>query len=221
MNILVVDDEENMVQLISSYLKAHHYHVYSAGDGIEAIDLLRERAIDLILLDIMMPNMDGLTACRQIRDFSNIPIIMLTAKSNEDDRVTGLKMGADDYIIKPFSPRELMARVEAALRRTQGYNKGSEGVFQRDGLTVDLNGHVVQVNGSTINLTRKEFLLLSFLVQHRGQVFTREQILDHIWGLESLGTTRTVDTHIKTLRLKLKTAGDYIQTVWGVGYKFT
>jgi DNA-binding response OmpR family regulator len=222
MNILVVDDEKDMIGLLTSYLKAHDYFVFSAGNGREAIDVLKRESIDLVLLDIMMPVMDGLEAAEEIRTFSDVPIIILTAKGNEDDRVAGLKMGADDYVVKPFSPKELLARIEAALRRSKGYNSVNlnSQIVSHEELTVDLKGHVVKVNESTVNLTRKEFMLLSLLIQNQGQVFSREQLLDKIWGFESEGTARTVDTHIKTLRLKLKSAGTYVQTVWGVGYKF-
>ncbi|WP_421382907.1 response regulator transcription factor [Bacillus salacetis] len=222
MNILVVDDEKDMVLLLNSYLKAHDYSVLSAGNGREAVDVLKKESVDLVLLDIMMPVMNGLEAAKEIRTFSEVPIIFLTAKGNEDDRVTGLKIGADDYVVKPFSPKELLARIEAALRRSKGYNGGSaiSQLISHEELSIDLKGHVVKVDGTTVNLTRKEFLLLSLLIQNQGQVFSREQLLDKIWGFESEGTARTVDTHIKTLRLKLKSAGSYVQTVWGVGYKF-
>lgn len=222
MNILVVDDEKDMVGLLNSYLTSHGYYVFPAGNGREAIDVIKSESIDLVLLDIMMPVMDGLEAAQEIRTFSDVPIIMLTAKGNEDDRVIGLKIGADDYVVKPFSPKELLARIEAALRRSKGYKNGNltSQLISHEELMVDLKGHVVKVDGTTVNLTRKEFLLLSLLMQNKGQVFSREQLLDNIWGLESEGTARTVDTHIKTLRLKLKSAGSYVQTVWGVGYKF-
>lgn len=220
MRILVVDDEKDMVSMLKSYLGRYDYMVSEAKDGLEAIQVMKREEIDLILLDLMMPRMDGLAACKEIRTFSDVPILMLTAKSEEDDRVTGLQSGADDYIVKPFSPRELMARVEAMLRRSKGFQM-NDNLFKHHELSVDLKGHVVEVDGEKIRLTRKEFSLLSFLVQHVGQVFSREQLLDQIWGLESGGTMRTVDTHVKTLRLKLKSAGPYIQTVWGVGYKFS
>jgi DNA-binding response OmpR family regulator len=221
-NILVADDEKDMIGLLSSYLKAHDYSVFSAGNGREAINASKRENIDLVLLDIMMPLMDGLEAAKEIRTFSDVPIIILTAKGNEDDRVTGLKAGADDYVVKPFSPKELIARIEAALRRSKGFTSESlkSQTIRHEELTVDLKGHVVNVDGSTVTLTRKEFLLLSLLMQNQGQVFSRDQLLDKVWGFESEGTARTVDTHIKTLRLKLKSAGSYVQTVWGVGYKF-
>ncbi|RIW29364.1 DNA-binding response regulator [Bacillus salacetis] len=225
MNILAVDDEKDMIGLLTSYLKAHDYTVFSAGNGLEAINTLKKEKIDLVLLDIMMPVMDGLEAAREIRTFSDVPIIILTAKGNEDDRVTGLKIGADDYVVKPFSPKELVARIEAALRRSKGYPIGrqrqGDDIIRHEELSIDLKGYVVKVNDDPVNLTRKEFLLLSLLIQNKGQVFTREQLLDRVWGFESEGTARTVDTHIKTLRLKLKSAGVHVQTVWGVGYKFT
>lgn len=222
MNILVADDEKDMILLLTSYLTAHDYSVFPAANGREALGVLRKEPIDLVLLDIMMPVMDGLEAAKEIRTFSDVPIIMLTAKGSEDDRVIGLKIGADDYVVKPFSPKELLARIEAALRRSKGYRSpGADSqMITHEGLSIDLKGHVVKVDGATVNLTRKEFLILALLVQNRGQVFSREQLLDKVWGFESEGTARTVDTHIKTLRLKLKTAGPYIGTVWGVGYKF-
>ncbi|MCA0970551.1 response regulator transcription factor [Halobacillus litoralis] len=220
MRVLVVDDEQDMIHMVKSYLERYNYQVMTAMDGVEAVKAAKNEEVDLIILDIMMPKMDGVTACREIRSFSDVPILMLTAKSDPDDRVIGLRTGADDYIVKPFSLKELLARVEATLRRSKGFQT-EEHLFQHKELMVDLRGHVVEVEGQRVNLTRKEFLLLSFLVQHVGQVFTREQLLDRIWGLESGGTMRTVDTHVKTLRLKLKSAGAYIQTVWGVGYKFS
>ncbi|QHT45436.1 response regulator transcription factor [Bacillus sp. SB49] len=220
MNILVVDDEKEMIRLITSYLEAHSYQVCTAQDGEEAVRLLKTKEIDLVLLDVMMPKMDGMEACREIRRFSDVPVLMLTAKSHEDDRVYGLKVGADDYIVKPFSPKELVARIEASLRRTKGFQIEGEGYFRYKEIEVDLKGHVVRVEQKKVNLTRKEFQLLAHLIQNQGQVFTRDQLLDRVWGFGSEGTMRTVDTHIKTLRLKLKSAGVYVQTVWGVGYKF-
>ncbi|MCP3033343.1 response regulator transcription factor [Halobacillus sp. A1] len=221
MNILVVDDEFDMIKMLKSYLELHHYTVFTAEDGIDAIEAIKMKNIDLVLLDIMMPRMDGITACKEIRDFSDVPILMLTAKGNEDDRVIGLRSGADDYIVKPFSPKELVARIEATLRRANAHQHRNDQFFRHQDISIDFKGHVVRVNEKTINLTRKEFQLLAFLVRNQGQVFTREHLLDHIWGMDSEGTMRTVDTHVKTLRLKLKSAGSHIQTVWGVGYKFT
>ncbi|MCT2536500.1 response regulator transcription factor [Aquibacillus koreensis] len=217
--ILIADDEEQMLLLLSSYLESSGFAITTAGNGKEVLDLYHQQVFDLVVLDIMMPEVDGFTVCKKIREKSNVPIIMLTAKSEELDRIHGLKIGADDYIVKPFSPKELVARVEALLRRSLNYNQRQDVISIGD-LVVDLVGHKVTVNGKIINLTRKEFNLLEFFIHHKGQVFAREQLLDRIWGLESTGTLRTVDTHIKTLRLKLDTASDYIKTVWGVGYKF-
>jgi two-component system, OmpR family, response regulator ResD len=217
--ILLADDEEQMLALLRSYLVKEGYVIVAARNGKEAFDLWERGAFDLVILDIMMPVMDGFSVCKKIREQSNVPIIMLTAKSEELDRVHGLKIGADDYIVKPFSPKELVARVEAILRRSHNFSQKQNGTAA-DGLVIDIEGHTVTVDGNPVNLTRKEFSLLNFLVSHKGQVFSREHLLDSIWGLESTGTLRTVDTHIKTLRLKLKSFGGNIQTVWGVGYKF-
>lgn len=217
--VLIVDDEQEMIGLLKSYLQ-EHYDIFTANDGEEAIYVVKHHALDIVLLDIMMPKMDGITACREIRTFSNVPILMLTAKSDEYDRVEGLRSGADDYIVKPFSPKELEARLEAALRRSKGFSDQNSYLYKHNELVVDTNRHIVQVDEQKVTLTRKEFQLLSLFLKNQQQVFTREQLLDQIWGLDSNGTIRTVDTHIKTLRLKLKSAGAYIRTVWGVGYKF-
>ncbi|MFC0524967.1 response regulator transcription factor [Pontibacillus salicampi] len=217
--ILIADDEQDMIHLVKSYLE-DHYEVYTALDGAEALYIVEHHSVDLVLLDIMMPNMDGITACKKIRKISEVPILMLTAKSDEYDRVMGLQSGADDYIVKPFSPKELVARIEASLRRAKGFATEESSVYQFQEITLDRNSHVVKVAGNSISLTRKEFQLLSLFLQNQDIVFTREQLLDKVWGLESSGTIRTVDTHIKTLRIKLHTAGRYIKTVWGVGYKF-
>ncbi|WP_456278859.1 response regulator transcription factor [Bacillus sp. AK128] len=216
-NILLADDEEQMLNLVTSYLEKEGHRVVKALNGKEALVKMTQE-IDLVVLDVMMPVLDGFSTCQEIRKHSNVPIIMLTAKGREMDKVQGLKIGADDYIVKPFSPKELVARIEALIRRSVGFKQ--EKLLQFNELVVDVEGHNVTVNQSEILLTRKEYLLLEFLLQSRGQVFSREQLLDHIWGYDSVGTIRTVDTHIKTLRLKLKEAGGYIKTVWGVGYKF-
>lgn len=220
MNILIVDDEQEMISLLTSYLTKEGYKTTAAFDGLEAVEAAHNQELDLILLDIMMPRMDGISALKEIRKLSNVPIIMLTAKGDELDRVAGLKSGADDYVVKPFSPEELVARVEASLRRSNGLKQDTREVLTQNELYVDLNGHIVQVHSEDVTLTRKEFQLLTLLIQNKGRVFPREHLLDHIWGFESQGTIRTVDTHIKTLRLKLQSAGSYIKTVWGVGYKF-
>ncbi len=217
-HILIADDEEQMRSLVTSYLEKEGHYVVQASDGQEALDRMTDR-IDLVVLDVMMPVIDGFSACREIRKQSNVPIIMLTAKGGEADKVQGLRIGADDYIVKPFSPKELVARIEALLRRSSGFKQHTNSITINE-LSIDLDGHSISVKGANVTLTKKEFLLLEFLVKNKGQVFSRDQLLDHIWGFDSLGTARTVDTHIKTLRLKLNDAGSYIKTVWGVGYKF-
>ncbi|MED4205700.1 response regulator transcription factor [Neobacillus mesonae] len=217
--VLIADDEEQMLMLVGSYLEKEGYETVTAVDGEEVLARWEQESFDLVILDIMMPKMDGFTVCQKIREVSKVPIIMLTAKSEELDRIHGLKIGADDYIIKPFSPKELVARVEALLRRSNDF-KPRQSVLEQGDLAIDLEGHTAEVQGKRLNLTRKEFSLLDFFFNHKGQVFSREQLLDHVWGLESTGTLRTVDTHIKTLRIKLGPAGYLIKTVWGVGYKF-
>ncbi|MDQ0205664.1 response regulator transcription factor [Alkalicoccobacillus murimartini] len=218
-HVLVVDDEQELLQLVVTYLKNEEYVVYTATDGHEALQTLEQQSIDLVILDIMMEGMDGFELCKRIRTTSQIPVVMLTAKSSEDDRIRGLKLGADDYVVKPFSPRELMARVEAVLRRM---NVGQTDVNKIEiaELVIEKNGRKVFVGGHLVNLTRKEYDLLVFLLESSGQVFTRDHLLMRLWDIDHNKTARTVDTHVKTLRLKLQTAGRFIQTVWGVGYKF-
>jgi len=218
--ILVVDDEQNICQLVGMYLQTNDFEWKSANDGIEALELLANEVFDLVILDIMMPNLDGWTVCKKIRETSQIPVIFLSAKGEEWDKVKGLKMGADDYIIKPFSPGELIARVDAVLRRSIGSQEPSNNLIQVGIIRINKSARTVSVKDKPINLTLKEFDLLLYLCLHKGQVFTREQILEQVWGYDYFGTARTVDTHIKTLRLKLGNDADYISTVWGVGYKF-
>ena len=218
-SILVVDDEKELLQLVVNYLKKEGYIVYTAADGYEALNTLESKTMDLVILDIMMEGIDGFELCKQIRETSHIPVVMLTAKSSEEDRIRGLKLGADDYVVKPFSPRELMARVEAVLRRI----KGGQVELQRievEELAIILDARKVYVENKLVNLTRKEYDLLVFLYESKGQVFTRDHLLTRLWDPDHNKTHRTVDTHIKTLRLKLTSAGRFIQTVWGVGYTF-
>ncbi|WP_042357117.1 response regulator transcription factor [Bacillus rubiinfantis] len=217
--ILLADDEAEMLMLVSSYLEKAGYQTVTAEDGVAVLACWERLAFDLVILDIMMPKLDGFIVCQKLREVSNVPIIMLTAKGEELDRIHGLKIGADDYIVKPFSPKELVARVEALLRRSNDFRPQKQ-VLQIGDLLLDLEGHTAEVQGKRLNLTRKEFSLLEFFFNHKGQVFSREQLLDEVWGLESTGTLRTVDTHIKTLRIKLGATGNFIKTVWGVGYKF-
>jgi len=218
--VLVVDDEEDMRTLIEMYLLNSGYHCLQAQDGKEAIRCLEHATVDLILLDIMMPQRDGFLVCEEIRRKSDVPIIFVSAKGEEWDKVKGLKLGGDDYVVKPFNPGELIARVEAVLRRT---GKKAPLYTEQDVLTigkieVNQKARTVTINGQLINVTLKEFDLLLFLMRHKNQALSREQLLEHVWGGSYGGSLRTVDTHIKTLRMKLKEA-DYIQTVWGIGYK--
>lgn len=218
-HILVVDDESDLLKLLTSFLEKE-YNVLTAQSGLEAVRLMESHVIDLVVLDVMMEGWDGFTTCEKIREISQVPILMLTARGGEEDKVKGLKLGADDYIVKPFSPRELAARIEAALRRTQGVQTAIKLVRIYE-LEVDKSGRIIYVNREPINVTRKEYELLLFLIEHPGQVFSREHLHDRIWGMDSqMGTLRTVDTHIKTLRWKLGSAERFIKTVWGVGYKF-
>lgn len=217
-HVLIADDEKEFVELVTSYLHKEGLQVSSASDGYELLQTFKKQPVDVILLDIMMPYMDGLTACEKIREFSDVPIIMLSAKGEEMDRVQGLKIGADDYVVKPFSPKELVARIEALLRRTKQTVQST--VLQIGELMIDVDARTVKVAKQPVSLTRKEFDLLLLLAKNKNRVFSREELHDLVWGLEhSKATLRTVDTHIKTLRIKLGKASRLIQTVWGVGYK--
>jgi len=221
--ILVVDDELKIVKLVRAYLEAAGFTVVTARDGQEALAVFRYERPHLVVLDLMLPGMDGLDVCRAIRRSSDVPIIMLTARDEEVDRLIGLELGADDYIVKPFSPREVVARVRAVLRRTEGQPVEPEVVIAGD-VTLDLLHRTAQVRGQPIELTATEFDLLAVLVRHPGQVFTRMQLLDLVQGEAYAPYERTIDAHIKNLRRKL---GDdprnprYIVTMWGVGYKFS
>lgn len=218
--VLVVDDEEDMRHLVEMYLLNSGFICTQASNGKEALEKLESEHVDVVLLDIMMPIQDGFEVCKEIRNFSDIPIIFVSAKGEEWDKVKGLKLGGDDYVVKPFSPGELMARIESVLRRS---GKRSEQVEENQivygNITINNRSRKVMVDKETITLTLKEYELLNFLILHTNQVLSREQLLERIWGNDYSGSLRTVDTHVKTLRMKLKTS-DYIQTVWGIGYKF-
>ncbi|AKR08390.1 response regulator transcription factor [Bacillus sp. 22475] len=216
--VLVVDDESDMRQLVGMYLDNFGYEWGEAENGKEALKKIETDHYDFVVLDIMMPEMDGLSVCKEIRKTSDVPIIFLTAKGEEWNRVNGLRMGADDYIVKPFSPGELVARMEAVLRRYTKQEQQEE--IQFGPILINEKSRRIEADGESISLTVKEFDLLYFLCQHTGQVFSREQLLEKVWGYDYAGSTRTVDTHVKTMRLKLGESGNYIQTVWGVGYKF-
>jgi two-component system alkaline phosphatase synthesis response regulator PhoP len=221
--ILVVDDEPKIVKQARDYLKKGSYRVVTAGDGKTAMAVARHERPDLVVLDLNLPGMDGLDVCRALRRESDVPIIMLTARVEETDRLIGLELGADDYITKPFSPRELVARVRAVLRRVQGGVR-EPGLIHAGDLEIDLNGHRVTRKGEPIRLTRTEFNLLATLAQHPGQTFSRAQLLDRLHGVAYDGFDRSVDAHIKNLRRKLEVDPVeplYVLTVYGIGYKFT
>ncbi len=215
--ILVVDDEERMRKIVSDFLHREGYEIEEAGDGAEAVEKFETSPADLIILDVMMPRMDGWQVCREIRKTSKVPIIMLTARSEEMDELTGFELGADEYIAKPFSPRILVARVNAILRRAFG----NDDELRRYGaIEVSKAAREVRVGGSPIELTYKEFELLCYLMDNAGIALSRGQILNNVWDYDYFGDERTVDTHVKTLRSKMGEAADYIRTVRGIGYKF-
>lgn len=222
--ILVVDDEEPIRELVRLYLEKEGFSVAMAADGEEAVQKARTLKPQLIILDIMLPRLDGWDVCREVRRFADIPIIMLTAKGEEFDKVLGLELGADDYLTKPFSPRELVARVKAILRRAAPEEPAdTEEKIVLPGLVINHSSREVTVNGREVLLTPKEFDLIWFLAKHPGKVFTREQLLTAVWGYDYYGDLRTVDTHIKRLREKIEKNGDasyHVRTIWGVGYKF-
>lgn len=222
--ILIVDDDNNIAELISLYLTKECYDTKIVNDGEEALTAFEQYQPNLILLDLMLPGIDGYQVCREIRTKSNVPIIMLSAKGEIFDKVLGLELGADDYILKPFDSKELVARVKAVLRRYQPVKSApaaGQKCVEYPGLTVNLSNYSVTYNGHSIDMPPKELELLYFLASSPNQVFTREQLLDHIWGYEYIGDTRTVDVHVKRLREKIKDHDTWsISTVWGIGYKF-
>ena len=219
--ILVVDDERKIVRLARDYLETNGFQVRSTGDGNTALTIFHQEKPDLIVLDLMLPGLDGLDVCRTIRRKSDVPIIMLTARVEEADRLIGLELGADDYIVKPFSPRELVARVRAVLRRVQG-NVARDGLIRIGDLEIDVKGHRVFRAGVPVSLTHLQFRILVTLAEHPGQAFTREQLVSRLHGHDFEGYDRSIDAHIKNLRKRLEddpAAPVYIQTVYGVGYK--
>lgn len=217
--ILIVDDESRMRKLVNDFLSRHSYDVVEAKDGEEAIDkFYADKTISLIILDVMMPKMDGWEVCKQIRKDSNVPIIMLTAKGDERDELTGFDCGADEYITKPFSPKILTARVDALVRRT--YQIDSSEVIDIGGIIIDKAAHIVKIDGQAIDLSYKEFELLTYFVENKGIALSREKILNNVWNYDYFGDARTIDTHVKKLRKKMGEKGDYIRTIWGMGYKF-
>jgi len=218
LKILVVDDESRMRKLVKDFLVKQNYEVLEAGDGSEALDVFFDNQdIALIILDVMMPKMDGWQVCREVRTYSRVPIIMLTARADERDELQGFQLGVDEYIAKPFSPKILVARVEAILRRTNQLTEGE--VLSYGGISIDQAAHVVTIDGKTIDLSFKEFELLTYFMENKGIALSREKILNSVWNYDYFGDARTIDTHVKKLRSKLGEKGDMIKTVWGMGYK--
>lgn len=216
--ILIVDDEALIRDLIKEYMSPENFVVDEATDGRQGLEQFRQNRYDLVVLDVMMPIMDGWSLCREIRKVSPVPIIMLTARGEEYDKLLGFEMGVDDYLTKPFSPKELLARIKAILRRAAGNEPGPQAIFE--GLSLDFDSHTVKVDGQAVSLTPKEYELITFLARNPHRVFSREQLLDSVWGYDYVGDTRTVDTHVKMLRESLGAYRRYIVTVWGTGYKF-
>ena len=217
--VLMVDDESRLRKLVNDFLSRKNYEVIEACDGEEAIDkFYGDKDISLVILDVMMPKMDGWEVCREIRKNSSVPIIMLTAKSEENDELTGFECGADEYISKPFSPKILTARVDALVRRT--YQIDNSEIIEIGGIEIDKAAHIVRIDGNEIELSYKEFELLTYFVENKGIALSREKILNNVWNYDYFGDARTIDTHVKKLRKKMGEKGDYIRTIWGMGYKF-
>lgn len=221
--VLIADDNKQIVSILSEYCKKNNFTVSTVFDGEAALKEIEENEFDIILLDVMMPKKDGFDICREVRTFSNVPIIIITARGEDYEKIMGLEIGADDYIVKPFLPGEIIARINAILRRITPKNDESAKIFIYDNLEIDLNNFTVKINDEIISLTKKEIEILWTLATNQNKVFTRENLLDLIWGFDYFGESRTVDTHIKRLRAKLdnyKHEKWNIKTIWGVGYKF-
>ncbi|MBU3805571.1 MAG: response regulator transcription factor [Candidatus Fournierella pullistercoris] len=220
--VLIVDDDQNICELLRLYLVKEGYETFLAHDGQTALELFEKNKPDMVLLDVMMPRMDGWEVCRRIRAGSNVPVIMLTAKGETFDKVLGLELGADDYIVKPFDTKEVVARIKAVLRRYNNEPASKEGVIEFENLSLDMSRYELKVCGKVVEAPPKELELLAYLAGHPNRVFTRDQLLDEVWGFEYYGDSRTIDVHIKRLREKLEGASDKwgLKTVWGVGYKF-
>lgn len=216
--ILIVDDEDRMRKLVKDFLSSKGYTVVEASNGEEAVEIfLNQKDVSLVILDVMMPVMDGWETCRIIREYSKVPIIMLTAKSEEADELKGFEMGVDEYVTKPFSPKILVARVEAILRRNTTIQ---DEILEADGIRLDKTSHEVSINGNNIELSFKEFELLAFFLENKGIALSREMILNRVWNYDYFGDARTIDTHVKKLRSKMGDKGECIKTIWGMGYKF-
>lgn len=219
LKILVVDDESRMRKLVRDFLRKKGYEVIEAADGEEALDyFFEDKSISLIICDVMMPKINGFEVVKEIRQYSQVPIIMLTAKGEESDELNGFDLGVDEYISKPFSPKILVARVEAILRRSNSLVSGE--ILEAGGIQLDIAAHEVKIDGKSIALSFKEFELLTYFVMNQGVALSREKILNNVWNYDYFGDARTIDTHVKKLRSKLGDKGDYIKTIWGMGYKF-
>ena len=216
--VLMVDDEARMRKLVNDFLAIKGYKVIEAEDGEQAVDIFfKEKDIGLVILDVMMPKMDGWEVCRTLRRYSQVPIIMLTARSEERDELLGFELGVDEYISKPFSPKILVARIEAILRRG---NAGTGEILEAAGIRVDKDAHEASVDGQPVDLSNKEFELLTYFMENQGMALSREKILNNVWNYDYFGDARTIDTHVKKLRSKLGEKGELIKTIWGMGYKF-
>ena len=216
--ILIVDDEQSILNVIKEYAVFMGYEAVCLSSGFDAVERIKNDNFDIVVMDVMMPGIDGFTALKKIREFSDIPVIMLSARGEEYDKLHGFDIGADDYVVKPFSPKELMARIKAVLSRKTSFQKPSNTSF--GALTVNKAGREVFVNGEPVNLTPKEYDILFYLIDRKGVAVSREKLLEDIWGFDYFGDDRTIDTHVKTLRAALKGCGDYVKTVRGIGYKF-
>jgi len=218
--ILVVDDESRMRKLVKDFLTKNNYEVLEAADGSEALDVFyATKDISLIILDVMMPKLDGWQVCKEIREHSKVPIIMLTAKGDERDELQGFNLGVDEYITKPFSPKILVARVEAILRRTNLH--ATDEILEAGGISINKAAHLVTIDGENIDLSYKEFELLTYFLENKGIALSREKILNNVWNYDYFGDARTIDTHVKKLRSKMGEKGDMIKTIWGMGYKLS
>ena len=217
--ILIVDDESRMRKLIRDFLEREGYQILEASDGIEAMDIFyKEKNIDLIILDVMMPRMDGWQVCKEVREYSKVPIMMLTARAEEQNELKGFELGVDEYVAKPFSPKILVARVGALLKRVRNVEDNLE--LSAGGIVINKSAHLVTIDGEIIDLSVKEFELLAYFVENQKLALSREKILNNVWNYDYFGDARTIDTHVKKLRSKLGEKGNYIKTIWGMGYKF-
>lgn len=217
--ILIVDDESRMRKLIRDFLEREGYQILEASDGIEAMDMFyADKNIDLIILDVMMPRMDGWQVCKEVREHSKVPIMMLTARAEEQNELKGFELGVDEYVAKPFSPKILVARVGALLKRVKNVDEDAE--INAGGIVINKSAHMVTIDGENIDLSVKEFELLTYFVENQKIALSREKILNNVWNYDYFGDARTIDTHVKKLRSKLGEKGNYIKTIWGMGYKF-